>query len=113
MDVSEIVVSITPKEASDKVEEEIVNGSISGTLIDRYHRSIGNIELIVLVLEKYYYRSGNRGSMTVTIDNFEGATKVHAAASGTAQGAIFRFDWGAGNSCINSVIDILEPYRVK
>ena len=113
MDVSEIVVSITPKETSDKVEEAIVNGSISGTLIDRYHRSIGNIDFIVLVLEKYYFRSGNRGSMTVTIDNFEGATKVHAAASGSSQGAIFRFDWGAVNSFINSVIDTLEPYRVE
>ncbi|MFJ7729104.1 DUF6054 family protein [Neobacillus sp. NPDC097160] len=113
MDVSEIIVSITPKEASEKIEEAIVNGSISGTLIDRYHRSIGNFEFIVLVFEKYYFRSGNRGSMTITIDNLEGAAKVHAAASGTAQGAIFRFDWGAGNSFINSVIDTLEPFRAK
>jgi hypothetical protein len=113
VDVSEIFVSITPIKASNKVEQAIVNGSISGTLIDRYHRSIGDREIIVLVLEKFYFRSNNRGSMTVTIDNFEAETKVHAAASGTGSGAIFRFDWGAGNSFINSVLDTLEPYKVE
>lgn len=112
MDVGEILVSITPREACDMVEQAIVNGSISGTLIDRYDRSNEEFEVIVLVLEKYYMRSGNRGSMTVTIDNLDGATKVHAAASGTSQGAIFRFDWGAGNSFLNSVLNTLEPYKV-
>lgn len=111
MDVGEIIVSLTPGEAGDQVEQAIIKGSISGTLIDRYYRSNGEVEIIVLVLEKYYVRSSNRGSITVTIDNLDGATKVHAAASGTAQGAIFRFDWGAGNSFLNSVINALEPYR--
>ncbi|WP_312470398.1 DUF6054 family protein [Neobacillus sp.] len=113
MDFSEIVVSLTPKEASEKIEDAIVSGSISGTLIDRYLRSVGENQIIVLVLEKFYFRSNNRGSMTVTIDNFEGATKVHSAASGTGQGAIFRFDWGAGDSFINSVMNTLEMYKVK
>ncbi|CAH2714962.1 hypothetical protein BACCIP111895_02139 [Neobacillus rhizosphaerae] len=90
-----------------------MSGSISGELIDRYHRSVGENQFIVLVLEKFYFRSNNRGSMTVTIDNFEGVTKVHAVASGTGQGAIFKFDWGAGDSFINSVINTLEMYKVK
>ena len=41
-------------------------------------------------------RSSNRASLTVTIDNFDGKTKVHAVASGGSEGVFFRFDWGAG-----------------
>ena len=48
-------------------------------------------------------RSSNRASLTVTIDNFEGETKVHAVASGSSEGMFMRFDWGAGNNFANSV----------
>ena len=40
-------------------------------------------------------RTSNRASLTVTIDNFEGKTNVHAVAAGTSEG-LLRFDWGAG-----------------
>ena len=42
--------------------------------------------MIVIVLEKYYIRTSNRASLTVTIDNFDGGTNVHAVAAGTSEG---------------------------
>ena len=110
MAVREFTVSVSPKEAIDAIETYVVKGSISGTPVDRYVRRIGEYEVYVVILEKYYMRSSNRASLTVTIDNFDGKTKVHAVASGGSEGVFFRFDWGAGNNFANSVEDALKPY---
>ncbi len=112
MSVREFTVTISPAAAMDVIETFVVTGSISGTLVDRYVRRIGEHEVHVVVLEKYYMRSSNRASLTVTIDNFEGQTKVHAVASGGSEGMFMRFDWGAGNNFANSVESALGSYIV-
>ncbi len=94
------------------LRHSLLEGSISGTLVDRYVRRIGEHEVHVVVLEKYYMRSSNRASLTVTIDNLEGQTKVHAVASGGSEGMFMRFDWGAGNNFANSVESALGSYIV-
>ncbi|MBO1913419.1 hypothetical protein J4G37_52485, partial [Microvirga sp. 3-52] len=65
----------------------------------------------VVILEKYYMRTSNRASLTVTIDNFDGETNVHAVAAGTSEG-ILRFDWGAGKNFSNSVENALNPFII-
>ncbi|WP_318617858.1 DUF6054 family protein [Sporosarcina sp. YIM B06819] len=110
MSVREFTVSISPEAAMDVIQSYVVGRSISGTLVDRYVRQVGEHGLHVIVLEKYYMRSSNRASLTVTIDNFDGATKVHAVASGGSEGVFFRFDWGAGNNFANGVETALESY---
>ena len=113
MSVREFLVNVSPREAIDAVEVYVVQGNISGTLVDRYTRSVGEHEVHVVILEKYYIRSSNRASLTVTVDNFDGETKVHAVASGGSEGVFFRFDWGAGNNFANSVEDALRPYLIE
>ena len=113
MSVREFTVSISPTAAMDIIETYVVTGSISGTLVDRYMRKQGAYEVHVIVLEKYYMRSSNRASLTVTIDNLEEQTKVHAVASGGSQGMFMRFDWGAGNDFANSVETALASYLVR
>ena len=112
MSVREFIVNVSPTKAMESIETYVVEGSVSGTLVDRYARQVEEHEIHVLILEKYYMRSNNRASLTVTIDNFGGDTKVHAVASGGSEGVFFRFDWGAGNSFANSVEAALEPYIV-
>ncbi|WP_342514216.1 DUF6054 family protein [Sporosarcina sp. FSL K6-1522] len=112
MSVREFIVNVSPTEAMEAIETYVVEGSVSGTLVDRYARQVGEHEVHVLILEKYYMRSNNRASLTVTIDNFDGKTKVHAVASGGSEGVFFRFDWGAGNNFANSVEVALNPYIV-
>lgn len=113
MDQINLRVSLNPKEAGKIIIEDIVEGSISGTLIDEYRRAWNGKEIVVIVLEKFYYRTSNRASMTVTIDNFGGVTTVHAVASGSSQGAFFRFDWGAGGSFIESVKNALHVHLLE
>ena len=112
MSVREFTVTISPVAAMDVIETFVVEGSISGTLVDRYVRRLGEHEVHVIVLEKYYMRSSNRASLSVTIDNFDGQTKVHAVASGGSEGVFMRFDWGAGRNFANSVESALESYIV-
>ncbi|GGA34493.1 DUF6054 family protein [Psychrobacillus lasiicapitis] len=110
MDIRDFYVSLEPKAALDILQQHVVQGSISGTLIDVYERVIGEHQVVVCVLEKYYMRTSNRASLTITIDNLENKTKVHAASSGAGSGAIFRFDWGAGGDFVNSVERALGEY---
>lgn len=112
MSVREFVVHISPEAAMGMIETYVVGRSVSGTLVDRYARRVGAHEIHVVVLEKYYMRSGNRASLTVTIDNFEGETKVHAVASGGSEGVFLPFDWGAGKNFANIVETALLRYIV-
>ncbi|MBB4825093.1 hypothetical protein HNO89_002322 [Sporosarcina luteola] len=105
-------VSISPREARDLIENEILQRNISGTLVDSYVRQVGEYEMHVLILEKYYMRSSNRASVTSTIDNFDGVTTVHVVAAGSSEGVFFRFDWGAGSDFANSVARALAPHRI-
>ena len=112
MDIREFYVSLSTKETAKLIDTAIVQGSISGKVIDSYRRKVDEKELVVYIFEKYYMRTSNRASLTVVIDNLEGKTKVHATASGGGEGATFRFDWGAGGSFVNSVEKALEDYKV-
>jgi hypothetical protein len=113
MSVREFKVSLNPIEAMQKIHEGVSGGSISGTLVDHYERSSGDHQVVVFVVEKYFIRTSNRSSMTVTIDNFDGTTRVHAVASGSSESVFFRFDWGAGNSFANSVEKALAEYHIS
>ncbi|HJF32897.1 MAG TPA: DUF6054 family protein [Sporosarcina psychrophila] len=110
MSVREFTVRLSPVVAMNAIETYVVRGSISGTLVDQYVRRLGEHEIHVAVFEKYYMRSSNRASLTVTIDNLAGQTKVHAVASGGSEGMFMRFDWGAGKNFANSVDEALGPY---
>lgn len=113
MSIKDFKVDLQPVEAMNKIRAGVTDGSISGKLIDHYVRTVGDYQVVVFVLEKYFMRTSNRASMTVTIDNFEGTTKVHAAASGSGEGVFFRFDWGAGDSFANSVERALADYIIN
>lgn len=56
-----IKVSISVNAAANLLEREIIEGSITGTLIDRYEvRSSDNKKCVMMIFEKHYYRAGNR-----------------------------------------------------
>ena len=111
MPVRDFRVKLTPTEAMETIKEEVLGRSVSGTLVDQYVRISDDKKIIVMILEKFYMRTSNRASLTVTIDNFESETNVHAVAAGTSD-SLLRFDWGAGKSFSNSVENALNPYII-
>ena len=107
MSVREFTVNISPALAMNAIEAYIMKEEPTGTLVDWYVRLVGEHEVHVIILEKYYMRTSNRASLTVTIDNFGGDTKVHAVASGGSASPFLRIDWGAEKDFVNSVEEAL------
>lgn len=105
-------VSLPPDDAARTIDAAIVDGSITGERIDSYVLRASNQALcIVLVYEKHYYRAGNRLTLTATVDNLEGRTRVVCVSGGGGEG-LCRFDWGAAESFTSTVLDALQPYAV-
>lgn len=108
----EFMVRISPSEAVDLVDKEIVNGSITGEKIDEHICTTDNgREVRVVIYEKHYYRADNRLTLTLTVDNLGSYTRVHAVGGGGGSG-FFRFDWGASSNFADSVERALNQYKI-
>lgn len=70
-------------EAARIISSTVVKESRSGAMSDCHElRAGGELRGIVMVFEKYFLRSSSRLSMTVTLDDLEGTTRVHWAVTG-------------------------------
>ena len=99
-------ISISPEEAVN-----IIRRNIDADLVHEEFNEIGNGQSLgVLVFEKYYMRVSNRAALIVIIDNLKGYTDVRVVSTGSSQGMIFAFDWGASDNFVNSVASLLEDY---
>lgn len=108
MEQNTFLVSLSVEEAAKKIHSAVVDGSITGELLDHYVvRGQGDECCVVAVYEKHYWRAGNRLTLTVTIDNLSGHTRVHCIGGGGGEG-LFRFDWGAASSFSSLVFDCLQ-----
>lgn len=106
-------VSLTMGAAADCLNTDIVGGSISGELLDDYTVNYEDGHMCrVLLFEKYYYRVGNRLTLTVVLDNADSKTRVHSVSGGGGNGALFNFDWGASESFAYAAINALEEYKI-
>ena len=111
--MTDFYVSITPQEAIEQITKTIVNGSITGELIDKYITDTGNGAMVcVMVFEKHYYRAGNRLTLTVVIDNLRENTHIHVVGGGGGQGFL-KFDWFASDNFEGCVYDTLRKYQIK
>lgn len=109
METSTFYVSLSMQDTAALIDDTIICGSVSGTLIDRFVANHPDgTHCLLSVYEKHYLRAGNR----LTLDNFFGHTRVHMTGGGGASGVI-RFDWGAASSFNQSVVQALSPYMIQ
>ena len=74
-------------QCAELIHSAIVDGSVTGELLDRYEvQSPDGLKCLVMVYEKHYWRAGNRLTLTVTIDNMSGRTRVHTVGGGGERG---------------------------
>ena len=109
--MSTFFVSIGVEEAIKLINERILGGITTGECINSYAlASPHGGTCIVRVYEKYYFRAYARLTATVTVDDFEGKTRVHTVVGGGA--GMIRGDFGASSSFSDTVYEALSPYII-
>ncbi|XEC94399.1 DUF6054 family protein [Paenibacillus tarimensis] len=101
-------ISLKPPEALVLVK----NGQ-DADLVHEEYNAVGDKFIGIQVYEKYYFRSSNRAALIVIIDNIKGVTNVRIVSTGSSQGLIFNFDWGAADDFVSSVEEILGEYIIE
>ena len=79
-----------------KIEQGIINGSMSASLEESSDFRSGDARCSVRVFERYSYAGGNRVSLSVTLfQNEDEPIKLSAITSGGSQALFFKINtWG-------------------
>lgn len=79
-----------------KIEDGILNGSMSASLEDASDFQNGDARCSVRVFERYSYAGGNRVSLSVTLfQNGDGPIHLSAITAGGSQALFFKINtWG-------------------
>ena len=94
-----------------KIEDGIINGSMSATLEDASDFRSGTARCSVRVFERYSYAGGNRVSLNITLfQNDKDPVQLSAITAGGSQAVFFKINtWGEED--VLSLIHISEPTR--
>jgi hypothetical protein len=104
-------VSLDMESARETAEKAVVGRSWTGELIDEYSVALPDGHRFVqLVYEKYYLRLGNSLTLTVTLDDVTGKTRVHCIGGG-GKGAFLSDDFDTAEDFELVVADALAPWR--
>lgn len=84
------------KQLVEKIENGILNGSMSATLEESSDFYSGDARCSVRVFERYSYAGGNRVSMSITLfQNGNDDIQLSAITSGGSQAVLFKINtWG-------------------
>ncbi|MFS0782790.1 DUF6054 family protein [Bacillus sp. 1P06AnD] len=104
----EFNVNLSPLDAQAKLTEQ---ERIVGKLVHlEYVPLVNGKEITISVFERYFIRVSNRAALTVICNNQDGVTNVKMITTGSSEGMVFHFDWGASKSYVNEAAQILEHY---
>jgi hypothetical protein len=95
-------------EVSALLKSGITASGLSCELVDSSIRSVGGEKAILLVFEKYYMRASNRASLSIMLTHDGDTVYVDAIGAGGGQGALLKFSWGAEESFVSIVPNILN-----
>lgn len=102
-------VTLSPIEALEIIKREQASDLVHEEILD-----VGDGKVVAtLVFERYYFRTSNRAALMVILDNLEGSTDLRVISTGSSQGVIFNFDWGAASDYIESVRKSLKEYIIQ
>lgn len=97
-------VRLSPREAMEVIVEN--------ENADLVHQEIHDLNdaksICTLVFEKYFFRTKSRAALVVIMYNFQSTTEVRVVATGSSDGLIFNFDWGAADTFASTVREILS-----
>ena len=90
-----------------KIEDGIINGSISASLEDSSDFYIGDMRCSVRAFERYSYTGGNRVSLNVTLFGNRDTIHLSAIASGGSQALFFKLNTFGEEAFLDKLREIL------
>lgn len=90
-----------------KIEDGIINGSISASLEDSSNFYIGDTRCSVRVFERYSYTGRNRVSLNVTLFGNRDTIHLSAIASGGSQALFFKLNTFGEEAFLDKLREIL------
>lgn len=92
-----------------KIENGIINGSMSATLEDASDFQSGTARCSVRVFERYSYTGGNRVSLNVTLfQNGEEPVHLSAITAGGSQAVFFKLNTFGEEAFLDKLIELLD-----
>ncbi|MHA6252774.1 DUF6054 family protein [Oceanobacillus sp. CAU 1775] len=103
----EFTLDIQPSNAVQKI---LSDNKIKPYLVFNDHKRIGdnNLEMFVMVFDKFFLRTNSNASLTVTIDNINEITIVKCISTGGGSG-LLQLSWGTSRDFITLVKNVLAP----
>ena len=92
----------------EKIEEGIINGSVSASMEDQSDFEAGGSRCSVRVFERYSWSGGNRVSMNVTLFQAgNGPIQLSAITSGGSQAMFFKLNTVGEENFLDTLRDAL------
>ena len=94
-----------------RLDQGILNGSVSAKLEDRSDYTSSGVRCSIRVYERFSVVGGNRLSLTVMVVGNDNELFVSAITSGGSQAVFFKVNTLGEQAFLRRVIDILEDYQ--
>jgi len=92
-----------------KIENGIINGSMSATLEDASDFQSGTARCSVRVFERYSYVGGNRVSLNITLfQNDKDPVQLSAITAGGSQAVFFKINTWGEEAFLDKLIELLD-----
>lgn len=92
-----------------RIEEGILNGSLSASLEEKSDFQAGDARCSVRAFERYSHIGGNRVSLTVTLfQNSDGPIRLSAITTGGSQAVFFKINTLGEEAFLDRLREIVE-----
>ncbi|KNF07597.1 hypothetical protein CLPU_14c00150 [Gottschalkia purinilytica] len=96
-----------------KVIEVLKGHNFSDLVHEEFHQLENEKYIGTLIYEKFFYKVERKVSVIIIVDNLKDFTEIRIISTGTSQGLIFDFDWGASGNVIEYVSGVLKEYIIE
>lgn len=91
-----------------KIEQGILDASVSASLEDGWEVREDNARCTVRVFERYSYAGGNRVSMSLTLFQGDGPIRLCAVTSGGSQAVFFKVNTWGEEAFLDTLKDVIR-----
>ena len=91
-----------------RLDDAVLNGSMSATLEDTSSFTVGTARVAVRMYERYSWSGGNRVAMSVTLAGEGDRLHLTAITAGGSQAMFFKFNTWGEESFLDTLADVVD-----